>query len=325
MSPRILIFGTGSIGAVYAYIFSRAIPSENIFAVCRSNYAAASSGGFTINSTLFGQNLKVRPRVVRTVDEAVSQSNGKAFDYIIVTAKAVPSTPSLPEQISPAVSETSTVVLVQNGIAIEDIYSSAFPRNPLLSCVVYLPATQTSPGTISHGEIERLHIGTYPATAPPSHKTAAESFASLLESAGGTAFVHDDVQAERWTKLVVNAAWNPICALSQSRDVQFMHSSPEATALVRRVMLEIAAVANAAGYPELSESTVDHQLGRAQARSLPGVEPSMMADALARRNMEVDAIVGNALRVADEKGVQTPLLKVIYALIKALDESLHRK
>lgn len=325
MSPRILIFGTGSIGAVYSYIFSRAITPDNIFAVCRSNYDAASSEGFTINSTLFGQNLKVRPQVVRTVDEAVAKSQGKSFDYIIVTAKAIPSTPSLPEQISPAVSSeaSTTIVLVQNGIAIEDIYSSRFPDNPLLSCVVYLPATQTSPGTIAHGEVERLHIGTYPARGvPPSHKAAAESFASLLRSAGGTAFVHDDVQSERWNKLLVNASWNPICALSRSRDVQFMRSSPsgEATALVRRVMLEIAAVAHAAGYPELDESKVDHQLGRAQARSPPGVEPSMMADALASRNMEVDAIVGNALRVAGQRGVQTPLLGGIYALIKALDQ-----
>ena len=324
MSPRILIFGTGSIGAVYSYIFSRAISPENIFAVCRSNHAVASSEGFTINSTLFGQSLKVRPQVVRTVDEAVSKSNGKPFDYIIVTAKAIPSTPSLPEQISPAVSEASTIVLVQNGVAIEGIYSSRFPRNPLLSCVVYLPATQTSPGTISHGEIERLHIGTYPAAAPQPHKAAAESFASLLKSAGGTAFLHDDVQSERWNKLLVNGSWNPICALSQSRDVEFMHSSCEATGLVRKVMLEVASIANAAGYPDLSSSKVDHQLGRAKARSLPGVEPSMMADALARRNMEVDAIVGNALRIAEDKGVQTPLLKGIYALIKALDESFDK-
>ncbi|KAJ9499772.1 hypothetical protein H2202_004762 [Exophiala xenobiotica] len=324
--PRVLIFGTGSIGAVYAYIFCRAVSPANVFAVCRSNYKAASSQGFTINSSLFGQNLNVRPQIVRTVDEAVSRSGGKPFDYVVVTAKAIPSTPSIPDQIAPAVSPTTTTIaLIQNGIAVEDIYISKFPQTPLLSCVVYLPATQTSPGTISHGEVERLHIGTYPSNAPdPHHKSCAESFASVLRSGGGTAHVHDDVQSERWSKLLVNASWNPICALSRSRDVQFMHSSSEATDLVRQIMLEIAAVAQAAGYPVISDSKVDHQLGRAKARSLPGVQPSMLADALAGRNMEVDAIVGNTLRIAEQKGVTTPLLKAIYALAKALDTSFTR-
>jgi len=322
MAPRILIFGTGSIGAVYTYICSCAVSEANVFAVCRSNYDAASTQGFTINSSLFGQNLKVHPQVVKTVDEAVSKSNGEPFDYIIVTAKAIPSTPSLPEQIAQAVSPSTTIALIQNGIGVEDIYSSKFPQNPLLSCVVYLPATQTSPGTIKHGEVELLHIGTYPATSP--HAAAAEQFASVLRSGGGTAKVHDDVQIERWTKLLVNASWNPICALSRSRDVQFMHSSDSATDVVKQVMLEIAAVAQASGYPEINEAKIDHQLGRAKARSLPGVEPSMLADAFSGRNMEVDAIVGNTVRIAEEKGVKTPLLTAIYALTKGIDASFTR-
>ncbi|KAI1627293.1 ketopantoate reductase PanE/ApbA C terminal-domain-containing protein [Exophiala viscosa] len=321
MAPRILIFGTGSIGAVYTYIFSRAVTEANVFAVCRSNYDAASTQGFTINSSLFGQNLNVRPQVVKTVDEAVTKSDGKPFDYIIVTAKAIPSTPSLPEQIAPAVSPSTTIALIQNGIGVEDIYSQAFPQNPLLSCVVYLPATQTSPGTIKHGEVELLHIGTYPAGRD---KSSAEDFASVLRSGNGTAKVHDDVQIERWTKLLVNASWNPICALSRCRDVQFMHSSDSATDVVKQVMLEITAVAQASGYPQINEAKIDHQLGRAKARSLPGVEPSMLADAFSGRNMEVDAIVGNTVRIAEEKGVKTPLLTAIYALTKGLDASFTR-
>ncbi len=118
MSPRILIFGTGSIGAVYAYIFCRAVSPENVFTVCRSNYEVASSQGFTINSSLFGQNLNVRPQIVRTVDEAVSRSGGKPFDYVVVTAKAIPSTPSIPDQIAPAVSSNTTIAVIQNGIAV---------------------------------------------------------------------------------------------------------------------------------------------------------------------------------------------------------------
>ncbi len=324
MAPRVLIFGTGAIGSVYTYIFSRAVSAANVFTVCRSNYEAASSQGFTINSSLFGQNINVRPQVVRTVEEAVSRSDGKAFDFIVVTAKSIPGTPSLPDQILPAVSPGTSIALIQNGIAIEGIYHSKFPDNALLSCVVYLPATQTSPGIVSHGEVERLHIGTYPATAPTTHKSAAEGLAALIRSGGGTAVVHEDVQTERSGKLLVNASWNPICALSRSRDGHFLRSSPSAPEFVKSVMLEIASIAQASGYSSVDTSLIEHQLQRAKVRPLPGVEPSMLADALAGRNMEVDAIVGNALKIAREKGVDTPLLNGIYALLKALDQSFDR-
>ncbi|KAJ4551379.1 hypothetical protein HRR78_004056 [Exophiala dermatitidis] len=289
--PRFLIFGTGSIGAVYAYIFSRAVTPANVFTVCRSNYDVVAKQGFTINSTIFGQNLNVRPQVVRSVEEAVTKSD-KPFDYVIVTAKAIPSTPSIPDQIRRAISPNTTIALIQNGI-----------------------------GIVTHKEIELLHLGTYPATAPQSHKESAERFGALLQAGGASFKVHDDVQQERWSKLLVNATWNPICALSRSRDAQFIQSSSYAPNLIQDVMLEISAIAQAAGYPSVSRSVVESQIGRATARPLPGVEPSMLADAAAGRNMEVDAIVGNALRIAEEKGVDTPLLRAVYALVKALDGS----
>ncbi|EXJ91212.1 2-dehydropantoate 2-reductase [Capronia coronata CBS 617.96] len=324
MSPRILIFGTGSIGAVYTYVLCRATKPVNVFTVCRSNYDVVSKQGLTLNSTIFGQNLNVRPQVVRTVDEAVAASEGKPFDYVIVTAKAIASTPSIPDQLRPAVSESTTIALIQNGIGIEDIYRSAFPSNPILSCVVYLPATQVRPGTVEHREVELLHIGTYPSTAPSAHKDSADKLAALLHAGGASAEVHDDIQQSRWSKLLVNAAWNPICALSRSRDMQFLQSSPYALDLVKGVMLEIAAVAQASGYPSISSEVVDFQISRATARPLPGVEPSMLADAAAGRNMEVDAIVGNPLRIAEAKGVDTPLLKTVYALLSGLDGSFTR-
>lgn len=326
MAPRILVFGTGSVGAVYAYLLSRAVTTENVFTICRSNYAVASSQGFTIHSTLFGENLNFRPRVAASVEEAVELSEGKPFDYIVMTAKAVPTTPSLPEIIRPAVSAKTTIALIQNGIGIEEPYSSLFPDNPILSCVVYLPATQTSPGVISHREVERLHIGAYPSSAPASHHEAGESFRSLLRAGGATATVHADVQSERWSKLLVNAAWNPTCALSLSRDMQFLHSAPPyALAHIESLMLEIATLAGACGYPSVNADTVAYQIGRAKARSLPGIEPSMLADAKGRRRMEVDAIVGNAVRIAEDKGVPVPLLRATYALVKALDESFKRE
>jgi 2-dehydropantoate 2-reductase len=320
MAPRVLIFGTGSIGACYAFIISRAVPASNIVTVCRSNYAAVSKNGFTINSTKWGLNQNFHPTVVRSVTEAMALNPDTPFDFVVVCSKAIPSVPSTAELISPAVSPNTTIVLIQNGIATEEPFSQLFPKNSLLSTVVYLPATQTSPGVVYHKETELLHIGSYPAS---SNTDSATIFSDLIKAGGGSTAVHKDVQFERWSKLLVNA-WNPICALSRSQDAYFLRSNPDAVNLIRELMLEFAAVANACGYPAIDAALVNSQLKRATVREPPGVEPSMMADALAGRNMEVEAIVGNVFRLSQEKGVNTPLLRSIYILVGALNDSFTR-
>ncbi|KAI1100394.1 6-phosphogluconate dehydrogenase C-terminal domain-like protein [Jackrogersella minutella] len=336
--PKALIFGTGSLGACYAWVLSKAVGQRNITAICRSNYDVASRDGFTIHSKLWGDNLKFRPRVARSVAEAVQASAADEqpfFDFVVVAAKALPSTPSVAELIRPAVLKGTTgIVLIQNGIGIEDEYARLYPENPVLSTVAYFPATQVEPAVVHHREVELLHVGTYPAASvPDSHKQAARTFAELIGKGGATAKLHDDVQRERWGKLLVNAAWNPVCALTRLRDREFMDAnaslglggSGDGLQFVREVMLEIAAVARACGYADVDEALVDYQIGRAAARGLPGVQPSMLTDAFAGRSLEVDAIVGNAVRMARSRGVATPMLRTIYVLANGLSESFAKK
>ena len=316
---RILLFGTGGLGAVYTWVLSK---SGDVTTVCRSNFEEASKNGFTIHSTLWGNDLKVKPTVARTVSEAVDLSHGKPFDFVIITAKAIPTNPSTAELIKPAVSPSTTLVLIQNGIGIEEEFAIAYPNNPLLSTVAYLPATQVSPGVVHHKEVERLHVGTYPTDATPEAKEAAKIFTELVCSAGATAKLHHDIQFERWSKLLVNGSWNPICALTKLRDRQFIDAHGDSLEFVRDVMLEISAVAQACGHEGIDESLVDYQIGRATVRELPGVQPSMMADALAGKSLEVEAIVGNVVRIAKSKGVSVPLLRTIYLLSNGLSRSL---
>ena len=315
---QILVFGTGGLGTVYAWVLSK---SGYVTTVCRSNFDEVSRNGFTIHSTLWGNDLKVRPIVARTVSEAVDLNRGKPFDFVVITAKAIPTNPSTAELIKPAVSQSTTLVLIQNGIGIEEEFATTYPDNALLSTVAYLPATQVSPGVVHHKEVERLHVGTYPADATPEAKEAAKTFTELVCSAGATAKLHDDIQFERWSKLLVNGSWNPICALTRQRDRQFIDAHDDSLGFIRDVMLEISAVAQACGYEEVNESLVNYQIGRATVRELPGVQPSMMADALAGKSLETEAIVGNVVRIAKSKEVRVPLLRSIYLLSNGLSRS----
>ncbi|KAI1760135.1 6-phosphogluconate dehydrogenase C-terminal domain-like protein [Hypoxylon sp. FL1150] len=338
--PRALLFGAGSLGIPYAWVLSRAIGESNVTAVCRSNFREASRSGFTIHSKILGNDLQCKPRIAQTAADAARQiaSEGENdgqppfFDYVVVAAKALPSRPSIAELIGPAVTPGRTgIVLIQNGIGIEEEYARRYPQNPVLSTVAYFPATQVAPGVVYHSEVEMLRVGTYPAAAPAAHKDAARAFVDLIRKGGASANLHDDIQPKRWSKLLVNASWNPVCAVTRLRDREFIDSKKpdekneeDALGFIRDVMLEIAAVARACGYSGIDEELVDFQISRARVRDLPGIQPSMLADALESRSMEVDAIVGNTVRLAKEKGVPVPMLRTIYLLANGLSESFSR-
>lgn len=319
---RVLIFGAGSIGSVYAWVLTRA--GAQVTCVCRSNFDHVREHGFTINSGVFGQDLRVQPTVV---DQVTAPPVDAPWDFILVCAKAFPgAAPSTPSLVAPAVASPRTaIVLVQNGIGIEDEWHRTFPSNPILSGVVYLPATQPRPGRVEMGNLERLEVGAFPAT-PVAEATQLGEFMELVQRGGATILVYDDIQPRRWSKLLVNAAWNPTDDLA---GLQQPFSPPAETygpSFVWKVMLEIVQVAQACGYAEITEDEAKHQLGRAQARvNTAGVEPSMLADAMAGRPLEIEAIVGNAVKIAQEKDVKVPNLTALYDLAKGLDKGIQQR
>ena len=106
--------------------------------------------------------------------------------------------------------------------------------------------------------------------------------------------------------------------------MQFLASGEDALQFLKDTMAEIAAVAQACGYSNIDQKVVDFCVHRTQNRVPPGVEPSMMADALVSRNMEVDAIIGNVVKLAKERKVDVPILRTLYNLLRALDDSFTR-
>ncbi|KAH7347011.1 ketopantoate reductase PanE/ApbA-domain-containing protein [Pyrenochaeta sp. MPI-SDFR-AT-0127] len=315
--PRVLLYGAGSIGGVYVYQLLQA--GCEVTAVCRSNYSTVKAHGFNLKSLRYG-NVCYRPtHVVRDLTECANQ----CFDYVLVCTKALPdSKPSLAQQIEPVLQgrPRTVIILAQNGIMIEEDVAVAFPQNPVLSGVVYCPAVQTGPGTIVYPEmLNCLELGTYPATAPSSHKMAAKKFVDLMINGGGGAELHENIQIARWSKLLMNAAWNPIGALTLTTDGDFLLTSdPYAHESILGIMKEIVELAEVMGVPGVSMEVAEKKfsIARKRAETGTGREMSMLQDVRQGRPFEVEAIVGNAVRLGREKSVSMPRLETLYALAK---------
>ncbi|KAL6808190.1 2-dehydropantoate 2-reductase [Trichoderma sp. SZMC 28015] len=317
---RVLIFGTGSIGIMCAMILHRA--GIKVTCVCRSNYAEVKQRGFTVESTIFGKET-FRTSIVRLVSEAINDD--QSFDFVIVATKSLPNTSdAIISAISPAMKDKKTaLVLIQNGIGIEEVYHKAFPGNVILSAVVYMPTVEREPGVVFHQEIEIIHVGTYPSQSDASARELADKFVQVVTKGGGTAVAHEDVQAERWKKLVANAAWNSVCALTRCTDLQFLKTSDYSRGFVRDAMVEVVEVAAAMGYEgHVSLDTVQMHMNRAESRSSPGVRPSMMMDMSMGRRMEVQTVIGEVVRLGHKYKVSIPRLEALHVLLVGLDWAL---
>ena len=262
-------------------------------------------------------HVRARPNVVKNCSEAKDHG---PYDYVLVASKAFPGTEDL---IAEAVTPGKTaIVLAQNGIAIEEAYAAKFPKNTIISGVVYLPTTQVEPGVVEHGTpLEQFEIGTYPSNASVDAKAQVQRFSDIFTKFGAKAPVHDDIQARRWIKLSVNASFNPMTALSLCDDGNLLRSSTFAAQVARDVMREVGRIATAAGYPNMiTEDEMEHHMSRHIERiQSGGKEPSMLVDIRHGRQIEVEAILGNAVRKAEELGVEVPYLKMLYVLAKARD------
>ena len=131
--------------------------------------------------------------------------------------------------------------------------------------------------------------------------------------------VAEDVDALLWGKLAVNAAINPLTALLRVPNGALLES-PWAREVMRRAAGEVAAVAAARGIrlPFDDAGAQAEQVARQTALN----RSSMLQDVLRGAESEIEAINGAVMRAAESAGVDVPANRLLYALVKALDETV---
>jgi 2-dehydropantoate 2-reductase len=302
--PSVLVAGAGAIGEFYGGVLAR--PGCEVSVIARSDHEVVVRDGYRIESTL--GDLSFRPhRVLR--------APAGAPDYLLVATKLVRGLDRA-ALIAPALGAGTAIILVQNGIGIEDEIAAAFPDRELVSAVAYAAVSRESPGRVRHhSEFTRLVLGRYPAGT----SAAAQHLADLIKRGGSSAQVTDDIVGERWKKCAWNTVFNPISALGGGLGTRDILSSEPSIAFVREAIAEVCAIAAAAGHA-LAPDAVDKTI--AGTLRMPNYVSSMGQDVLAGRALETEALLGNAVRIARRHGVAVPRLESLYHLLQMLEQKL---
>lgn len=292
-----LIVGTGAIGGFYGALLAKA--GAEVAVVCRSDYETVKTHGIRIQSPL--GEWTFRPQAVHRKAGEVETPP----DYVILCTKVLPQLDRA-ALIQGAVGPDTAIVLIQNGVEIENEIACAFPEHELISGLAFVCVSRPGPGQIWHQAYGRLKFGTFPRGISPRVEALCQAFERTGIQAGTTC----DIVAARWQKCVWNAPFNPLSVLSGGLTTDLLLTEEP---LVRALMAEVLTIAEALGHP-LPEEVIEQNIE--STRKMPPYKTSMLLDFEAGRPLETEAILGNAVRAARRAGVETPHLESVYALMR---------
>ena len=311
---KFAIVGAGATGGFLGAHLARA--GEGVILIARgSHLAAMRERGVTVRSG--EEEFTARPDCTDDLSAI-----GRA-EIVFLTLKAH-SIPALAPAIGAALAPGACVVSAQNGIpwwyfpdrhlATVDpggVIAASIPYASVVGCIVY-PATRiVEPGLVEHVEGNRFTLG----EPDGSRSGRVQAIAAALAGAGLKAPIQTRIRNEIWLKLLGNATLNPISALTRAT-LQQIVTSAATHDLVRTLMREVDAVARALDVevPLTIEKRMDGATATGSHRT------SMLQDLEAGRPLEVEALLGAVVELADGAGVATPSLRTVYCLTKLLDE-----
>jgi 2-dehydropantoate 2-reductase len=300
---RVAVIGCGAIGSLFAAHLAQAGEAEVwAFDLDAEHVAAINRDGLRLSGV-----GDVHGRLRATTDA----TELPACELGIVAVKAQHTDAAL--RATAHAFADGAVCSVQNGVGNEEAIAEHVER--VIRGTTFPAGHLIAPGHVGWDTAGDTWIG--PFEPRPAGMAAVRELAGLLTRAGMPTKGMEDARGAQWTKLIFNAATNPVGAVTglthgQACDVGGLR------ALMSALVAEGRAVADAQGIELDSDpdALIDHAHGVAYLH-----KASMLQDVLARRPTEVDALNGGIVRFGRDAGVATPGHETMWALMHGLARS----
>jgi len=300
---KICIVGCGAIGSLFAAHLAR-LDDVEVWAydLAADHVDAINASGLRLSGE---SDLVSHPRATTDAAEI------PACEYGIVATKSLHTRPAI-EAVADVFAD-GAVCSVQNGVGNEEIIAEYVPR--VMRGTTFPAGHIVEPGHVQQDTGGKTWIG--PFEPKPASRDEIETLAEKLSESGMETLAMEDSRGAQWTKLIFNAATNPIGALT-GLPHGVACDQPKVRKLISGLVAEGVAIANALnitldGDPE---ALIDH------AREVAyNHKASMFQDVLARRPTEIAALNGGLVQFGEQNGIPTPLNQAIWALMEGLEHS----
>ena len=303
---RICIVGCGAIGSLFAAHLAKL---ENIevwaYDLDQAHVDAINASGLRLSGE---SSVHTYPHASSNPEEI------PPCDFGIVATKSMHTEAAIKGVAG--IFQDGAVLTVQNGVGNEEIIAEYIPR--VMRGTTFPAGHMVEPGHVEQDTGGKTWLG--PFEGKPASREEIETLAALMNESGMQALAMEDARGAQWTKLIFNAATNPIGALT-GLPHGVACDQPKLRKVISGLVAEGVAVAGALGITLDSDpdELVDHAHKVAYLH-----KASMLQDALAKRATEVAALNGGIVKFGQEHGIPTPLNEAIWALIVAMEHSWTR-
>ncbi|MCB1145364.1 MAG: 2-dehydropantoate 2-reductase [Leptospiraceae bacterium] len=234
-------------------------------------------------------------------------SQMKQADVILVAAKFVPSFDW--DCLRKVLHPKSIIVILQNGINIEEKLRKMYPSNAIVGALAFTCIHRKNSNKIHHIDYGLIKLS----GLAKQDQYAAQLVFELFSAAKIQVVQEKNLRKLRWEKLLWNIPFNSLSVVLGNVSTTDMIGSPYSLKLVKELMSETVQIAKSEGI-SMTRKNITDMIER--TRKMQPYKTSMLLDFEAGREMEVEAIIGEPLRIAKRKKVKLNVLPVIYDMLK---------
>lgn len=295
------VIGMGAIGGYYGGCLAKA--GREVHFLSHSDYQHVLAHGLQVDSCKGNFYL---PQI-----HAYSSSQDMPKTDVIVVGLKTVNNHLLPKLLAPILHDNSIVLLIQNGIGVEEDLQKAFPNLHIVAGMAFICSAKVGPGHISHQDFGSINLGNYSCPNDTFQLLLAD-----MQQAGISAAEVAYLEA-RWKKAVWNMPFNGMTvALNTSTDKLLKH--PSTRQLIYDQMMEVVGAANALGVSELTADFADKMIQTTDA--MVPYSPSMKLDFDFHRPMEVYYLYTRPIAEAKKVGFEMPKLAMLEAELRFIGD-----
>jgi 2-dehydropantoate 2-reductase len=304
--PKVAIVGVGPVGGIMGAYLAHSGCFVVMCDILKNHLDTIQEKGLTI--TGFSEMYTKCEGLAYSISEL---SNFPELNTIVVSTKASVM-PAIVPDIAKAVQPGTRFICNQNGLGNEEFLAETFGQDNVLRIV-----PNYAGGIVEDGKIWMSFFNppNYIGAMTPKGESAARQMAALMTEAGLETHFTTDIKRYEWEKVILNAALNPVCAITR-KTMKDMMGFDTTELLVEELLQEGIKVAEAAGVT-FDEGFFEH--GVQYLKKAGHHKPSMLQDIEREIPTEIDWINCKIVEWGRTNGVPTPYNSTIAALIKGLE------
>lgn len=301
---RACLVGTGAIGCYLGGLLTRAGADLHLLAHSQTDHLREN--GIVIHRLNNREEPTVRIQPVKVASSAAAIG---PCDLVLIALKTT-ANGALPGLLPALIGPQTIVITLQNGLGNVATISRLVPSNRIMAGLCLIGAVRTGPGQVECYSVGPGAISLAEAEGLPTERT--RMVADWLSRSGLAISVLDNLETALWRKLIWNVPFNGLAVAAGGITTDRILASQPLRAIAVQLMKELQRAAETRGV-QIPDSFIERQIPFTEP--MGPYRPSSLADFMAGREVEVEAIFGEPLRQGQAAGVEMPHLATLYALL----------